>query len=340
MGDPSGIGPEITLKVLLKKETYERCRPFVIGDPKVLREASKIVGGKLEIKAIQDISEARFLFSSVEVLCPEQVEVREIEWGKLSPANGRTAALCLEKAFRMALEREVDGVISAPINKEAFHRAGYSHIDELEFLGEISRSSDPFVVGVMDALWTVSVTSHIPFRDIVSKIKKDRILKFILLMNQILRKVGIVDPKIAVAALNVHGGEGGLIGREEIEEIKPAIEEAERLNIKVQGPFPADTIFVRAVREGFNAVVGMYHDQVNIARKLGTTRKGTTLYMGLPVICGTTAHGTALDIAGKGIADPGSLEDALKFVVRLSSPVFDMASSAANDSKGGGSSSV
>jgi 4-hydroxythreonine-4-phosphate dehydrogenase len=318
MGDPSGIGPEITLKVLSKKETYEYCHPFVIGDPKVIREASKIAGGNLEIKAIQEISEARFLFSSVEVLCPEGVDVREIGWGKLAPANGKAAALCLEKAFRMALERKIDGVVSAPLNKEAFHRAGYSHIDELEFLGEITSCPDPFVVGVMDAVWTVTVTFHIPFREIAGRIKKDRILRFIHLMNQILKKVGIADPRIAVAALNVHGGEGGLIGREEIEEIKPAIEEARRSNIKVHGPFPADTIFGTAMREGFDAVVGMYHDQVNIARKLSPTRKGATLYMGLPVSCGTTAHGTAFDIAGKGVADPGSLEEALKYTAMLS----------------------
>jgi 4-hydroxythreonine-4-phosphate dehydrogenase len=319
MGDPSGIGPEIALKVLSKRGTYKDCRPFVIGDPKVIREASKIVGRNLEIKTIQEISEARFLFSSVEVLCPKGVDVREIEWGRLDPAMGKAAALCLEKAFRMALEKKIDGVVSAPLNKEAFHRAGYPHIDELEFLGEITNSPDPFVVGVMDSVWTVTVTSHIPFREIVGRIKKDRILRFIHLMNQILKKVGIADPKIAVAALNVHGGEGGLIGGEEIEEIKPAIEEAQRSNIKVQGPFPADTIFATAMREGFDAVVGMYHDQVNIARKLSPTRKGATLYMGLPVTCGTTAHGTAFDIAGKGIADPGSLKDALKYTARLSS---------------------
>jgi len=319
MGDPSGIGPELILKVLAKEEPYRYCHPFVIGDPEVMGEASKIVGGNLEIKAIQEISEARFLFSSVEVLCPKGVDIREIGWGRLDPAKGKAAALCLEKAFRMALEKKIDGVVSAPLNKEAFHRAGYPYIDELEFFAEITNSPDPFVIGVMDALWTVTVTFHIPFKDIVPMIKKDRILRFIHLMDQILKKIGIADPKIAVAALNVHAGEGGLIGREEIEEIRPAIEEAQRSRIKAQGPFPADTIFVVAMREGFDAVVGMYHDQVNIARKLSPTRKGATLYMGLPVKCGTTAHGTAFDIAGKGIADPGSLEEALKYTAMLSS---------------------
>ena len=319
MGDPSGIGPELIIKVLSKEKVYGDCHPFVIGDPNVMKIASKVVGGNVNVQMIQNISEARFSFSTIEVLCPEGVNVQEVKWGKLDPAMGKAAALCLKKALEMAMEKKIDGVVSAPLNKEAFHRAGYPYIDELEFFAKITNSPDPFVVGVIDSVWTVTVTSHIPFREIVGRIKKDRILRFIHLMTQILKKVGIADPKIAVASLNVHGGEGGLIGREEIEEIKPAIEEAQRSNIKAQGPFPADTIFVTAMREGFDAVVGMYHDQVNIARKLSLTRKGATLYMGLPVTCGTTAHGTAFDIAGKGIADPGSLEDALKYTVRLSS---------------------
>jgi 4-hydroxythreonine-4-phosphate dehydrogenase len=318
MGDPSGIGPELTVKVLSKKEVYESCHPFVIGDPNVMKVASEVVREDLRIKSIQDISEAGFSFSQIDVLCPKGMNIQEIRWGKLDPAMGKVAALCLEEAFRMALEKKIDGVVSAPLNKEAFHLSGYPYIDELDYLSEITSSSETFVIGVMGSIWTVAVTSHIPFRDIADMIKKDRVFRYIQLMNQTLKKVGVVDPKIAVVALNVHGGEGGLIGREEIEEIKPAIEEARKLGINAHGPFPADTIFVRAIGGEFNAVVCMYHDQANIARKLHAKRKGATLYMGLPVICGTTAHGTAFDIAGKGIADPGSLEDALKYTAMLS----------------------
>lgn len=318
MGDPSGIGPELIIKVLSKEEVYGYCYPFVVGDPNVMRETSKMLGVDLHVKVIQDISEAGFSFSHIDVLSPEGMNIQEIRWGRLNPAMGKDATLCLEKAFRMAVEKKVDGVISAPLNKEAFHLAGYDYLDELEYLGEITNCSEPFVIGVMDSIWTVAVTSHIPFRDIADMIKKERILRYIYLMDQTLKKVGFVDPKIAVAALNVHGGEGGLIGREEINEIRPAIEEAQKLNIKIEGPFPADTVFVRAVSGEFNGVVCMYHDQANIARKLHAKRRGATLYMGLPVICGTTAHGTAFDIAGKGIADPGSMEDALKYTVMLS----------------------
>jgi len=318
MGDPSGIGPELTVKVLSKKEVYESCHPFVIGDPNVMKVASEVVREDLRIKSIQDISEAGFSFSQIDVLCPKGMNIQEIRWGKLDPVMGKAAALCLKNAFEMALEKKIDGVVSAPLNKEAFHLSGYPYIDELDYLSEITSSSETFVIGVMGSIWTVAVTSHIPFRDIADMIKKDRVFRYIQLMNQTLKKVGVVDPKIAVVALNVHGGEGGLIGREEINEISPAVEEAKKLNIKVEGPFPADTIFVRAIEGEFDAVVCMYHDQANIARKLHAKRKGATLYIGLPVICGTTAHGTAFDIAGKGIADPGSMEEALKYTAMLS----------------------
>lgn len=318
MGDPSGIGPELIIKVLSKEEVYGYCDPFVIADPNVMRETSKMVGCDLDIKVIQDISEAGFSFSQIDVLCPAGVNIQEIRWGKLDPVMGKAAALCLEKAFALAMEKKLDGMVSSPLNKEAFHLAGYHYFDELEYLGEFTNSSEPFVIGVMGSIWTVAVTSHIPFKDIADRIKKERVFRYIYLMDQTLKKVGFVDPKIAVAALNVHGGEGGLIGREEIDEIRPAIEGAQKLNIKVQGPFPADTVFVRAIEGEFDAVVCMYHDQANIARKLHAKRRGATLYMGLPVICGTTAHGTAFDIAGKGIAGPGSMEDALKYTVMLS----------------------
>jgi 4-hydroxythreonine-4-phosphate dehydrogenase len=320
MGDPSGIGPEITLKVLSKKEVYDRCLPFVIGDLEVMGIISRVLKRDLEIQTIQDLAEAKFTFSKIEVLCPEGVSIPEVHWGKVDPAMGKAAVLCLQEAFDLALQGKVDGVVSAPLNKEAFHLAGYPHLDELEYLGEMTHSVDPFVIGVMGTVWTVAVTLHVPFKEIANQIKRERILRYIQSIERVLKQVEIRDPRIAVAALNVHGGEGGKFGREEIDEIKPAIEEARGLGIHCEGPFPADTIFVRATDGEFDAVVCMYHDQANIARKLYAKGKGATLFMGLPVICGTTAHGTAFDIAGKGVADPGSLEQAVKLTALLASP--------------------
>ncbi len=319
MGDVSGIGPELIVKVLSGKEVYGYCNPVVIGDPNVMEQVSKMLGTDFRIKAIGDIAEANFLFSHVDVLAPEGASIAGIRWGALDPAMGKAAALCLERAFQLAMEKKVDGVVSAPLNKEAFHRAGYNYVDELEYLAEITNSPEPFVLGLMDAIWTVPVTFHVPFRQIADMIKKDRVLRYIRLIDSTLRRIGLTEPRIAVASLNVHAGEGGLFGREEIDEIKPAIGEAQDTDIKVQGPFPADTVFVRATDGEFDAVVCMYHDQANIARKLYSKRKGVTLFMGLPVPCGTTAHGTAFDIAGKGIANPSSLHDSLKYAAILSS---------------------
>ncbi|MFB0506229.1 MAG: PdxA family protein [Thermodesulfobacteriota bacterium] len=319
MGDASGIGPELTVKILSTREVYGYCNPFVIGDSNVMEVVSKLVGKDLHVKAISDVSEAEFLFSHLDVLCPDGVDIAEIRWGKLDPAMGEAAALCLKKAFQLVSEEKVDGVVSAPLNKEAFHRAGYNYVDELEYLTGITNSPNTFTMGLVGSVWTVPVTFHVPFRKIADMIKKDRVLRYIRLMDEMLKKIRLKEPNIAVAALNVHAGEGGLFGREEIDEIKPAIEEAQKLNIKTQGPFPADTIFVRATDGEFDGVVCMYHDQANIARKLYAKRKGVTLFMGLPAPCGTTAHGTAFDIAGKGIANPSSLQSALKYTAMLCS---------------------
>jgi 4-hydroxythreonine-4-phosphate dehydrogenase len=319
MGDAAGIGPELIVKVLSEETIWNACSPFVVGDPGVMSDVCQIVGANLRFKAVEKLSEASFSPPVVDVLCPEGVHIDDVPWGRVDPAMGKAAALCLRNAFELALEEKVQGVVSAPLNKEAFHLAGYPYADELAYLADLTKSRGTFILGVMmDSIWTVAVTEHVPFSDIVDLIKKDRVLSYILKMYSVLKGVGFAKPRIAVAALNVHAGEGGLFGREEIDEIEPAIQEARGRGIDVEGPVPADAVFVRALGGDFDGIVCMYHDQANIARKLQPKQKGATLFMGLPAICGTTAHGTAFDIAGKGIADPGSLQAAFKYTVRLS----------------------
>jgi 4-hydroxythreonine-4-phosphate dehydrogenase len=319
MGDAAGIGPELIVKVLSHRTAYEICHPLVVGDPTVMTAIGKVVGTNLRFKAIERLSEARFAPPRVDVLRPEGLYINHIPWGKVDPAMGKAAALCLEQAFEMAMRDQVQGVVAAPLNKEAFHLAGYRYVDDLAYLADLTDSQEPFILGVMDSIWTVAVTEHIPFRDIVNSIKKDRILRYLVKMHDTLRTIGLTAPRIAVAALNVHAGEGGLFGREEIDEIEPAIREARERGVDALGPVPGDMVFVRALDGDFDGVVCMYHDQANIARKLQPKQKGATLFMGLPVVCGTTAHGTAFDKAGQGVADPGSLEAALKYTVMLSS---------------------
>jgi 4-hydroxythreonine-4-phosphate dehydrogenase len=320
MGDPAGIGPEIVVKVLAHGDTYARCLPIVIGDAGVMDRASRAARADLRFREIGDLSEAGFVPPAVDVLRPDGLDVAGAEWGKLDPAMGEAAAQCLRKASEMAMDGQVQGVVSAPLNKEAFHLAGYDYADELVYLADLTGSPDTFIMGVMgDGLWTASIAEHVPFTDIVDAVVKDRILWYVSRMHEMLRGVGVASPRIAVAALNVHGGEGGLFGREEIDEIEPAIQAAQAQGIDARGPIPADTIFVRALAGEFDVVIGMYHDQVNIARKLQPMQKRATLFNGLPFACGTTAHGTAFDIAGRGIADPGSLAAAIKYTVLLAS---------------------
>jgi len=323
MGDAAGIGPELIVKTLSVGTVWDSCSPFVVGDPGVMRDICKVVGANLRFKAVERLSEASFSPPGIDVLCPEGLHIDCVPWGRVDPAMGRAAALCLKTAFGMAMEGEVQGVVSAPLNKEALHLAGYQYTDELAYLADLTNSHEAFMLGailaIVDSIWTITVTGHIPFRDVLDLIKKDRILWRIRKMNDVLKKVGFAEPRIAVAALNAHAGEGGLLGREEIDEIEPAIQEARVQGMNVEGPVPADMVFVRALAGDFDGIVCMYHDQANIARKLQPKRKGATIYMGLPVVCGTTAHGTAFDKAGKGIADPGSLEAALQYTVQLSS---------------------
>jgi 4-hydroxythreonine-4-phosphate dehydrogenase len=204
------------------------------------------------------------------------------------------------------------------MNKQAFHDAGYDYLDELEYLAEYTKSPNATLLGAIDdRLWTTDVTMHVPFRAIPDLLTPERIVESAARLGEALTRVQGKPPRLAIAALNVHGGEGGLFGREEIEVIGPAVAAARAAGLDVTGPCPADTVFVRARRGDFDGVVCMYHDQANIGRKLLATMRGATVYMGLPVPCATTAHGTGFDIVGKGIADPGSLADAVRIAARL-----------------------
>ncbi len=317
MGDAAGVGPELIVKVLSRSDARERCRPIVVGDEGIMKQAIELTGAKLSVAAVRGVEQAGFRPGCLDVLRPPGMELPEHIWGRLDPGFGKAAALCLGEAYRLARQGVIDGVLSAPLNKEAFHAAGYAFRDELEYLADLTGSSETFILGLMGTVWTITVSEHVSFREIAGLVRRERVLTRIRWLHDALERLGKDRPRIAVAALNVHGGEGGLFGREEIDEIEPAVREARRRAVDVEGPFPADTVFVRATQGEFDGVVCMYHDQANIARKLHARRRGATIFMGLPVPCGTTAHGTAFDIAGQGVADPGSMVDALQATAAL-----------------------
>ena len=317
MGDPAGIGPEIIVKLLADGDWHDRCRLFIIGDLRVMRDNAAALGSKLQFRAISDLPDAAFAPGMIDVLNPPGFELGPAPPPEVNAKCGEAAGRYLQLAYELAGKSKVDGVVMAPMNKESFRLAGYNYFDELEYLGDITGCADPFILGAAGPIWAVSLTEHIPFKDIVGHIKRDRVLRYIHHMQNVLDKLGVDQPRIAVAALNPHAGEGGLFGREEIDEIAPAVHDAVRDDIQVAGPVPADIVFKRALDGDFDGVVCMYHDQMNIARKLQARGDIATLWMGLPVIGATTAHGTAFDIAGKGIADPGSLRAALEYAIRL-----------------------
>ena len=320
MGDPAGIGPELIVKVLAEEDWRGRCRPFITGDLRVMRAAAASLASALRFQAIKDLDAAAFEPDRIDVLNPPGHSLGPLPPPGVHPALGEAAARYLELAYQLALQARVDGVVMAPMNKEAFRAAGYDYLDELQYLGAITGCDEPFILAAAGPVWAVAVTEHLPFRDIADHITRERVRRSIGSLHQVLRRLGSATPRIACAALNPHGGEGGLMGREEIDVIAPAIRDAQAADVDVSGPVPGDVVFKRALDGDFDGVVCMYHDQLNIARKLLARSDIATLWMGLPVIGATTAHGTAFDIAGQGIADPGSLRAALDYAIRLARP--------------------
>lgn len=321
VGDVTGVGPELVAMSLSKPAPGAMCRPVVIGPYRVVVQRAAAVGAAVTFREITDISSARFEPGLVDVLQPYGAPLTsELPAGQVDVNAGMLAGKCLETAFQLAEEGSVQGVVGAPINKEAFRLAGYHYLDEIEFLADLTNSPAPRLFGLLDGLWTTCTTLHLPFRDVAASVTRARVLEAIASLYEALMRNTARPVRIAVAALNPHNGEGGLLGREELDEIAPAIEDARALGIDATGPYPADTVFPRAMASKMEGVVCMYHDQANIARKLRGFENSASAVLGLPAPYATTAHGTAYDLVGTGTADPSSLLAALDFVTRQASP--------------------
>ncbi len=317
MGDPAGVGPELVVKSLADEAVRAECRPFVIGDIDIMQRAVSLVGTSDRVVKIGSVVDATYAPGLIEVL--EVAGGAVVGWrpGVVDKAFGKVAGVHLAAAFDLGERGAVDAVVCAPMNKQALHDAGYDYFDELEYLAAITNRPDAKMVAVIPGLWTVAVTGHVPFRMIPDLITRERVLSRIELLHSVLVGVGVEKPRVGVAALNVHGGEGGLFGREEMDHIAPAIADARAKGINAIGPVPADAVFVHARQGRYDGVVCMYHDQANLGRKLLATRRGATIYHGLAVPGATTAHGVAFDIAWKGVAEATSLIDCFEYATRL-----------------------
>ncbi|MGB9613830.1 MAG: 4-hydroxythreonine-4-phosphate dehydrogenase PdxA, partial [Candidatus Margulisiibacteriota bacterium] len=286
---------------------------LVIGDRRFLRMGLKIAKiEKVEINSIKDISEAKFQPGTIDVLDLNNADPAKIKLGQVSKPAGKAAVEYIEKAIELALDKKINALTTGPINKEALHKAGYRFQGHTEILANRTKTKDYAMMFASDRLWIILVTTHLPLREVSKNLNKNKVLKVIRLAHDTLLKVRGKKPKIGVAGLNPHAGEGGIFGKEEIKIIKPAIDQAQRLGIKVQGPISPDAIFYLANSGLFDIVVAMYHDQGLIPLKLLSFNRSVNITVGLPFVRTSVDHGTGFDIVGKGWANPQSLIEAIK----------------------------
>jgi 4-hydroxythreonine-4-phosphate dehydrogenase len=312
MGDPAGIGPEICAKALTAPEIQMVANCLVIGDRKAMRQGLKVAKiPNIEINPIKKISEAKFIRGTIDVFDLNNVSPR-LKIGQVSRAAGKAAFEYIDKAIRLARDGKIDAITTAPINKEAIHKAGHRFQGHTEILAARTKAKNYAMLFVSDTLWIMLVTTHLPLRDVSKNLDKKKILRTIKLAHETLFKLREKKPRIGVAGLNPHAGEAGIFGDEEIKIIKPAVDEARKLGINVKGPISPDAIFYLANIGMFDLVVAMYHDQGLIPLKLLSFNKSVNVTVGLPIIRTSVDHGTGFDIAGKGWAKPQSLIEAIK----------------------------
>ena len=319
MGDPCGIGPEVIAKALASSEVYSSCRPVVIGSVRSMEQAVKVTETPLGVEEVESPLEAGRSPELINVIDMHNLEAEDVTVGKVSPTCGRAAMEWVSRAADLALSGEVDALATAPVNKEAASLAGYKAIGHMELLQEISGAEDVATMLMSGSLWVVHLTTHRSLRLACDYVTKDRILATLRLTQSSFSTWGIPRPRIGVAALNPHASDGGLLGSEEAEQIAPAIEDARREGIDAYGPVPADIIFHQAIQGSYDVALAMYHDQGHIPIKVYGFDQSITANLGLPFVRTSVDHGTAFDIAGKGIAHHTSMLAAIKMAVALTS---------------------
>ncbi len=328
MGDPAGIGAEITVKVFNDPELFEQCRPIVIGNKDIMEQAVRIIGAPLKIHPVSDVREAVFLPGTIDVLHIPGLDLSSFRFGEVSAQCGDAAFAYVKKVIDLALAGEVDATVTNALNKEAMNLAGHHFDGHTEIYAHFTNTDKYTMMLAHDDLRVVHVSTHVSLREACDRVKKARVLDVIRIADSACRALGIEKPRVGVAGLNPHSGENGLFGREEIEEIRPAIEAALAEGIDADGPVPPDTVFSKARGGWYDIVVAMYHDQGHIPlklvgfvydRELGRWNSvaGVNITLGLPIIRTSVDHGTAFDHAGKGDANELSLKNAIDYAIRL-----------------------
>jgi len=318
MGDPNGVGPELAVKMLGMPEVYDRARVVVVAPPAVWEAGQKAAGAALDALPVAAIDRLEFVAGRPSLLPLPLIDADAITIGRATAVAGGAVLKQLAFVADALAAGHIEGVVFAPLNKQAMRMAGLAQEDELEYVAEHLGVRDPVCeLNTLDGLWTSRVTSHIPLRRVADSITVDAVCTGAYVIEKSLRMSGLARPKIAVCALNPHAGDGGTMGREEIDVIAPAVARLQGEGIDARGPFPSDTAFLVARREKYDAVLTMYHDQGQIAMKTLGFERGVTVMGGLPYPVATPAQGTAFDIAGKGVASAEAIRRAFHVVADM-----------------------
>lgn len=319
MGDPAGVGPEIIIKAFQDGNLFSLCQGIVIGDARFLESIARQMGVPLTIHSIAAPDQARFEPGTLDVLDLKNVPT-DLQREKATAEGGKASVEFIRHAVKLAMNHQVDAITTAPINKESIHKAGFHYPGHTELLADETKSPNVALMLAGDNLRVVLATTHLPLHAVASQVTQERVLTTIRLTHQWLKQYVTETPSIAVTGLNPHCGDGGIFGDEETTAILPALAVAKKEGIKVEGPFSADSLFIRNQYEPYDAVIAMYHDQGMIPIKMDSKGTAVNITLGLPILRTSVDHGTAYDIAGTGTACPESLKIAVKAAIALSKP--------------------
>ena len=319
MGDPAGVGPEITCKMFANKTVYDFCKPLVVGDSACLNEGMKVGKVSLLLNSIKKVSEGKFIPGIIDVFDLHNVDIKSLKMGEAQAMAGKACVEYIKRAVELATVGEIDAIVTGPINKKAMNMGGYKYSGHTELLADLTNTKDFAMLLVTGPLKVIHVSTHVSLAEAIRRVQKERVMTVIKLADQALRELGVAHPRVAVAGLNPHAGEDGMFGNEEIETIAPAIEAMRKTGIEVSGPIAPDTIFMRAKKGEFDVVVAMYHDQGHVAIKMLGFELGVNVSIGLPIIRTSVDHGTAYRRAGRklGTGDPSSLLEATRLATQM-----------------------
>lgn len=329
MGDPAGIGPEIAIKALTDASIYNTCRPLLVGSADIFQQIIDHLQLPATLHRIQSVREAAFQFGTIDVFDQPAVGLENFKWGEVNAACGEASFQSVKKVIELAMAGEIDATVTGPIHKKAINEAGYHFAGHTEIYAHFTNTKKYAMLLVEDKMKVIHVSTHVSLRTACDLVKKDRILQVTELLYDGMKRLGETNLKIGIAGLNPHAGDQGLFGTEDDQEIAPAIQEALARGFDVEGPVPPDTMFAKAATGYYGGVVAMYHDQGHIPFKLAGFKwnadkqqmdsvKGVNITLGLPIIRTSVDHGTAFEIAGRGIASPDAMTLAIESAVQLS----------------------